>query len=109
VVVLSGEAGIGKSRLGEELCERVRSEGLPSVAFRCSPYHMTSALYPLIEHLHRILQFQRRDAPETKLDTLEQVPRTYRFPLQEMVPLVAELLAVPLLDRYPLVTLTPQR
>jgi class 3 adenylate cyclase/tetratricopeptide (TPR) repeat protein len=109
VVVLRGEAGIGKSRLVEVLRECLRREDSGRFLWRCSPYHTSSALHPVIEHLQRLLQWQRDDTPETKLAKLEQVLRTYSFPLQEAVPLWATLLSVPLLDRYPPLTLPPQR
>ena len=109
VVLLRGEAGIGKSRLVEALREHVIGEGATRIAFRCSPYHQNSALYPVIDHLQRFLEWQRDDAPETKLDRLEQVLQTYRLPLEEVVPLFAALLSVPLLERYPPLHLTPQR
>jgi class 3 adenylate cyclase/predicted ATPase len=64
VVLLRGEAGIGKSRLVEALRERVRREGATHIAFRCSPYYQNSALYPVIDHLQRFLQWQRDDTPE---------------------------------------------
>jgi class 3 adenylate cyclase len=108
-VLLSGEAGIGKSRLVEVLRQHVLSAGAQRLMFRCSPYHTSSALYPVIEQVQRVLQWQRDDAPETKLDALEQVLQTYGFPLPEAVPLLAALLSVPLLGRYPPLTLTPQR
>ena len=57
VVLLSGEAGIGKSRLVEVLRERVGREGATWLTFRCSPYHTNNALYPVITHLQRMLQF----------------------------------------------------
>jgi class 3 adenylate cyclase/predicted ATPase len=109
VVLLRGEAGIGKSRLVEVLREHVISQGATRIAFRCSPYHQNSALYPVIDHLQRFLQWQRDDTPETKLDRLEQVLQTYRLPLEEVVPLFAALLSAPLLERYPRLNLTPQR
>jgi TOMM system kinase/cyclase fusion protein len=109
VVLLRGEAGIGKSRLVEALSERVRREGATRIAFRCSPYHQNSALYPVIDHLQRFLQWQRDDTPEAKLDTLEQVLRMYRLPLEDVVPLFAALLSVPLPERYPALNLPSQR
>ena len=60
VVLLSGEAGIGKSRLVRVLTERVADEGAPWLTLRCSPYHTNSAFYPVIEHLQRLLQWHRR-------------------------------------------------
>jgi predicted ATPase/class 3 adenylate cyclase len=109
VVLLRGEAGIGKSRLVEVLRERVRSAGATRIVFRCSPYYQHSALYPVIDHLQRFLQWQRDEAPEAKFDTLERVLRTYRLPLEDVLPLFAALLSVPLPERYSPLNLTPQR
>jgi predicted ATPase len=72
VVLLSGEGGIGKSRQVEVLRGRVVGEGAPHIAFRCSPYHTNSALYPVLEHLQRWLQLKRNDSPEEKLRNLEE-------------------------------------
>src|SRR5262245_3588755 len=63
VVLLSGEAGIGKSRLVRVLAERVADEGAPHLTLRCSPYHTNSAFYPVIEHLQRLLQWHRDESP----------------------------------------------
>jgi hypothetical protein len=57
VVLLSGEPGIGKSRLVQEIKEQLAHEGATRIEFRCSPYHQNSALYPIIDHLQRLLQF----------------------------------------------------
>src|SRR5713101_276204 len=94
VVLLSGEAGIGKSRLVEGLRERAYSEGATRIVFRCSPYHQNSALYPVIDHLQRFLHWHRDDAPEARLDKLEQALQTSRLPLADVVPLFAALLSV---------------
>jgi class 3 adenylate cyclase/predicted ATPase len=109
VVLVSGTAGIGKSRLVATLRAQVRQEGLPCIAFRCSAYHTNSALYPVITHVERLLGFERDDTPATKLDKLARGLRPYNQPLEEVVPLFAALLSVSLHDRYPAVTLTPQQ
>ena len=93
----------------EVLREHVISEGATRIVFRCSPYHQNSALYPVIDHLQRFLQWQRDETPEAKFDTLERVLQTYRLPLEDVVPLFAALLSVPLPERYPPLNLTPQR
>jgi predicted AAA+ superfamily ATPase len=67
VVVLNGEAGIGKSRLVQGLQERVSGEGATCIPFRCSPYHTNSALYPVIEHLEQRLPFRSDDTPQDKV------------------------------------------
>ena len=110
VVFVSGEAGIGKSALVEGLRAQVRAEGLPRIAYRCSPYHTTSALYPVITHIEHLLQFAPDDPPATRLAKLEAGLRPYGLPLAEVVPLLAGLLSVPLpAERYAPLTLTPQQ
>ncbi|MCZ6874848.1 MAG: AAA family ATPase, partial [bacterium] len=109
VVLVSGTAGIGKSSLVETLRAHVRDESLPRIAFRCSSYHQNSVLYPVTTRVERLLDFQREDAAAAKLDKLEQGLRPYSLPLAEVVPLFASLLSVPLDDRYPAPTLTPQQ
>jgi class 3 adenylate cyclase/predicted ATPase len=110
VVCISGEAGIGKSALVERLRAQVRAEGLPRMAFRCSPYHTNSALYPVITHLEHLLQFAPDDSPATRLAKLEAGLRPSGLPPAEVVPLLAGLLSVPLpAERYVPLTLTPQQ
>ena len=93
----------------EVLRAHVRDEGLPRIAFRCSSYHQNSALYPVIAHVEQLLDFQREDTPESKLDKLERGLQPYSSPLEEEVPLFASLLSVPLDNRYPVLTLNPQQ
>ena len=95
VVVVSGEAGIGISPAAR-LRAHVRAEGFPRLTFRCSPYHTTSALYPVMTHLECLLQFESDDAPTTRLAKLEAGLRSSGVPLAEVVPLLAGWLAVPL-------------
>jgi class 3 adenylate cyclase len=112
VVLLSGEPGIGKSRLVETLKDHVRQEGATPIEFRCSPYHQNSAWYPIIEHLQRLLQFGRDDTPEEKLGKLEnaRVGATGRSPLPpDTIPLLAALLSLPHPEDTPPLTLSPQK
>jgi predicted ATPase len=84
--------------------------GYTRIAFRCSPYHTNSALYPVIEHVQRVLQFEPGDTPTTRLDKLERVLKTYSRPLEDVVPLYAALLSVPLPEgRYAPLNLSPQQ
>jgi predicted ATPase/class 3 adenylate cyclase len=109
VVLISGEAGIGKSRLVRVLTEQMADEGTPRLTLRCSPYHTNSAFHPVIEHLQRLLQWHRNEAPEARLAMLEQALQTAGLSLEEGVPLLAALLTVSVLERYPPLTLSPQR
>jgi class 3 adenylate cyclase/predicted ATPase len=109
VVLLSGEAGIGKSRLVEVVKERLADEPHVWLEWRCSPYYQHSALHPVIEHLHRLLRWRQDDSPQEKLRKLEGVLGPYGFSLPDVVPLLASLLLLPLPDQYTALTLTPQR
>jgi class 3 adenylate cyclase/predicted ATPase len=110
VVLLSGEAGIGKSALVQTLREHVRRDGCARLTFRCSPYHTSSALYPVITHFQRLLRWDHDEAPEARLVKLERLLDASRQPLAEVVPLLAALLAVPLPEgSYAALTLTPQQ
>ncbi len=110
VVLVSGEAGIGKSALVRAVRQHIGREGVVRMTYRCSPYHTHSAFYPIIVHLERLLQFARDDPPATRLTKLERLLTTYTFPLEEVVPLFAALLSVPLPEgAYPPLALTPQQ
>src|SRR5215471_3178231 len=109
-VVLSGEAGIGKSRLVLVLKERLAGEPHLDWECRCSPYHQDSALHPVIDLFHRLFQWHPEDAVDARLAKLEEALHQYRLPLAESVPLLATLLSLPLPEgRYPSLALTPQR
>jgi TOMM system kinase/cyclase fusion protein len=109
VVLLTGEAGIGKSRLVQLLRDRIGATPAIRIEYRCSPHAQHSALYPVIMHLERALAFTRTDSPTDKLRKLEDVLASYSGSLAEMVPLYAALLSLPLGEGYPPLTLTPQR
>ncbi|MGH8064302.1 MAG: AAA family ATPase [Candidatus Entotheonellia bacterium] len=108
VVLLSGEAGIGKSRLVEVVREHVAGELHTRMELRCSPYNQHSALHPVIELLQRRLRWGHDDGPQEKLRKLEGAVQRYGLSLPDVVPLFATLLALPLPDHYPPLALAPQ-
>ena len=105
VVLISGEPGIGKSRLTAALSEQIEAEPHARWRFFCSPHHQDSALYPFITHLERAAGFDRGDGMEDKLKKL----RAHAAPTQteDDVVLVAELLSLPMQPGGP--DLEPQR
>jgi TOMM system kinase/cyclase fusion protein len=109
VVLLSGEAGIGKSRLVQTLKEQAVAEGASRIEFRCSPYYQNSAFYPIGEHLQRLLQFAPHDTPQSKLAKLQQALAAAHFPQADTVPLLAAFLSLPQPEGFPPLTLSPQK
>ncbi len=109
VVLLSGEAGIGKSRLVQVLKEQVASEPQAWLTpCQCSPYYKNTALYPMIDLLeHVALHFDREESPKQKLRKLEGHLAQYSLPLAEAVPLFASLLSLPLPAAYAPLTGSP--
>ena len=73
VVLLSGEAGLGKSRVCQSLRERLAEESVATVLLQCSPYFSSSALYPIVQHLERTAGMTAGDAPELRAHKLEQL------------------------------------
>ena len=83
---------------------------MPRIAYRCSPYYINSALYPVIEYVKRLLRWQPDDTAEARLGTLEAMLGGHSQPLGEAVPLFASLLSLPLSERrYPPLALSPQQ
>jgi class 3 adenylate cyclase len=109
VVLISGEPGIGKSRIAETILERLSNEPHTRLRYFCSPHHQDSALYPSITQLERAAGFRRDDRDEQRLDKLEAVLAQGTNDISEAVPLLAGLLSIPTGDRYPPLNLTPQR
>ncbi len=108
VVLLSGEPGIGKSRITRALRERIAEEPHIRLRYQCSPFHVNSALYPVIEHLERAADFAREDSVERKLDKLESLLRKGGADIAVSAPLIASLLSLPA-QRYPALTYSPQK
>jgi AAA ATPase domain/Adenylate and Guanylate cyclase catalytic domain len=108
VVLISGEPGIGKSRITAALEERLHAEPHLRLRYFCSPYHQDSALFPFIDQLGRASEFARDDTAVVKLEKLEAL-LALAAPPQEDVALLADLLSLPASDRYPLPNLSSQR
>jgi class 3 adenylate cyclase/tetratricopeptide (TPR) repeat protein len=111
VVLLSGEAGIGKSRLVQVLTEQVASEAQAWLTpCQCSPYYQNTALYPIIDVLERVvLRFEREESPDQKRRKLEGFLVQYGLPLAEAVPLFAALLSLPLTADYAPLAVSPEQ
>ncbi len=107
-VLISGEPGIGKSRITAALEERLHAEPHLRLRYFCSPYHQDSALFPFVDQLDRAAEFGREDPPEARLAKLEAALARAALP-DEDVALLADLLCLPCSERCPLPNFTPQR
>ena len=108
IVLVSGEPGLGKSRITEALEEHLRAEPHLRLRYFCSPYHQDSALYPFIDQLGRASGFADDDTPGARLEKLEAL-LARAAPPNEDVALLADLLSLPNSERHPLSNLTPAR
>ena len=107
-MLLSGEPGIGKSRLTAALMERLASEPHTRLRYFCSPQHTDSALYPIISQMERAAGFTHDDNTQAKLDKLDALLAKSLTPPQDAA-LLAEMLSLPNDGRYPTLELDPQQ
>jgi len=107
-VLVSGEPGIGKSRIAAALEERLGSEPHLLLRYFCSPYHQDSPLFPFVEQLAHAARFARDDSPAAKWEKLGVVLARAAPPDEDLV-LLADLLSLPASEQHPLPSLSPQR
>jgi class 3 adenylate cyclase/predicted ATPase len=109
VVLIAGEAGIGKSRLLRALREELTGEPHIAINHLCSAYHTNSMLHPVVAQLERAAGFASHDEPGDRLAKLEALLAQGAEQLDEATPLVGALLGIPTDDRYPALNFSPQR
>jgi class 3 adenylate cyclase/tetratricopeptide (TPR) repeat protein len=108
VVLVTGEPGIGKSRIVRALRDRLNSDPHTPLSYFCSPHHENSALYPHITQLAHAAGLDRDDSAEIRLDKLHLLLAQSSANLVQDMPLFAALLSIPGGERYPLPEMTPQ-
>jgi tetratricopeptide (TPR) repeat protein len=109
VVLISGEPGIGKSRVVQSILEHIQNEQHVRLRYFCSPHHQDTALYSIIRQLERTTKFRREDTPQQRLAKLEAVLALATNDLSEAIPLVAEMLSIQIGDRYSSLDLSPRQ
>lgn len=110
VVLISGEPGIGKSRLAGALAERIVGGSYTRLTYQCSLYHTNSALHPFIAQFERASGFKEGDSPEQRIDKLAGILARSASPLEAVVPLFAALLSIPTSERWaPLALSAPEQ
>ena len=109
VVLLSGEAGIGKSRIVRSLCDRLAGERYQTMQFQCSPYHLNTALYPATTFLRQAAGLASHDSAQAQLEKLDIIARESGLENQDTVSLLADLLSIQGEHRDPLLTVSPER
>jgi class 3 adenylate cyclase/predicted ATPase len=109
IAIVVGEAGVGKSRLTETLSQRLDGEPHVNLSWQCSSFNANSALHPFIVQISHAANIAYDDAAEAKLQKIEAVLADKGMDVDEAAPDLATLLSIPFGDRYPPITLSPQR
>lgn len=107
VVVLSGEPGIGKSRILEEIRERIADDRHIQVSFQCSPYYTSTAFYPFVQQLKFALGIEREGAMALSYSSLETAVTAAKGNVERVAPLFGSLLSIPAPDRHAPLELSP--
>jgi tetratricopeptide (TPR) repeat protein len=108
VVLISGEAGIGKSRTIQQLQACVAGDAPLRITYQCSPYRVNTALYPFIRYFEMAAKFTSTDNAATRLAKLEMLLAKPVPPTQEQLALVAALLSIPAGEQLPRLDMTAQ-
>jgi class 3 adenylate cyclase/predicted ATPase len=109
VLLMGGEAGVGKTRLLQMLKEDIVKDSGSWVESRCSATHLNSAFYPVIEMLEQLFRLDQHDSTELKVQKLENLISPYGLQLEETIPFLMTILAIPPVDRYPAPVYTPEK
>ncbi len=109
IVLLSGEAGIGKSRTLQAICDAIAGERYSRLSCQCSPHHTNSAFHPIIGCLERLAGFTTEDDDETRFAKLEELLSFSPVLQDSELPLFATLLSLPAESRYGVINLSPQQ
>ena len=107
VVLMSGEAGIGKSRILAALRERIGDEPHVRVRYQCSPHHVNDAFYPITSQIWHAAGFVSGEPPAARLDKLEAMIARSGLEAKDIAPFLAALLSIPVEGRYPPLEMAP--
>ncbi len=108
VVLLSGEPGIGKSRITKALRDAVADDPHTRLRYQCSPYYVNTALYPSIQQFELAAGFAADDTNDQKLDKMEALLSQALGDISEVAPLFASVLSLDPDDRYPPIEMSPE-
>lgn len=109
VVVKFGEPGIGKSRIIQEIFERISGDRHGQVSLQCSPYYTSTAFHPFVDQLKFSLGLDREESSALSLASLETAIAAAHGDIEQVMPLFAALLSIPTGDRYPPLELSPRQ